>query len=270
MKFAMKSIVASTAFVAAGLASAADIIIGAGSVDSNGYTFSDLVGSGTLEFSSDLVGAVDTGKIKVEAVAPATVELDTETTDVGNYGLVKATAPVTTLKGGFDGTTLSVNNVLTAGGALQTVIVPKKPFASTGGNLAITNLRVDLPGKHIYADLLGANGVGQHNDVLLWNFADITGSPTSFAVKSGANVATNTITGLSIDSGAFDLFSKSLGLTPNGIAALQGVADYGKITSTISVTATAITPSVPEASASAYALLGLGLMGVFAARRRAK
>jgi len=108
-----------------------------------------------------------------------------------------------------------------------------------------------------------------HDNLYLWDIAAISGA-TSFKAANGVTTSVNSLTGLSINAPAFDLFAKSLGLTPAGSDALKTVTDFGKIDSTISVTTSiAATPAVPEASSMAYALMGLGVVGFIAARRRA-
>lgn len=263
MKFALKSIIAATAFVAMGAASAEAISLPVGgSVTSGITTFSKLTGSGTLTFSANLVGALNTGGISVAEVAPATAAITTRSN--GQYKTVAASAPVTSLDGEFDGTSLQVTKVGTAGGALQTAESDPEGFATTGGSLSITNLQVDLAQKRVYATLTGGNGVGTVDNLYLWDIAAVNGA-TSFAATPGVTTSVNSLTGLSIRPEAFQLFSQSLGLTDAGIAALNTVTDFGKIDSSISVTVTA----VPEASAVVYALMGVGLVGLTAARRRA-
>ena len=65
MKFAFKSIVAAAAFVAAGAAGAASAssltLTSGSSVTDQGWTVSNLTGSGTLSFSSTLIGALIVG-----------------------------------------------------------------------------------------------------------------------------------------------------------------------------------------------------------------
>lgn len=273
MKFATKTLVAVAAFAAAGVASAASVTLtSGGSVSDFGYSLSDLSGSGTLTFSSTLIGALNAGKVQVSGVTPATADVVYKTntvTKVVSISTASAAAPVTSLTGDYTANSLSVTQVTTAGGALQSAKTSN--IATTGGSLEITNLRVDLTAKKVYADLNGGNGVGLKTNVYLWDIASIGGSTTfnlPANVPSTGTVisSTNTLSGLTINQPAFDLFAQAMGLTANGITSLKTVTDFGTIVSTISVK---VTP-VPEPST--YALMGLGMvgMGLVARRRRAK
>ena len=107
MKFALKSIVAATAFVAAGMASAASVTVPANTAY-NGLSFS---GSGSLSFSADLLGALDTGKVAVAGygAATATVTKDSD----GFYTQASAAAPITALT--IDSSTYNVLSAATSG-----------------------------------------------------------------------------------------------------------------------------------------------------------
>ena len=265
-----KTVVASAAFVAAGLANAASVTVpAAGDATSGAWTLSNVTGTGTLSFSSSLIGALNAGGIVVEQIDPAAV------TAIQNkknkYTSVSAAAPISSLTGDLTGNTFTATEVKTLGGAKQTSEFDDFAIKDTGGFLEIKNLRVDLVAKKVYADLNGANGVGEHLNFEMWNITNISGDPTSFAVHAGLNTSVNELTGLTINATAFSLFAQALALTDNvGVPSLQTVTDFGKITSTISFTATAVTPAVPEPST--YALLGAGLavMGASMMRRRAK
>lgn len=253
-KFAFKSLVAAAAFVAAGAASAAIVTIPTdGTTITQGMT---VTGSGTLEFSALLLGALDTGKVVVSAAGAATpdVLIDGD----GYYVSAAVSAPMTSLT--IDDATGAIQQVTTIGGATQTG-QKLRNVSTAGGFITVENLAVDLNTKAIYATITGANGVGTLSNFHLWDAASITGD-TSYAGAPGTY--TTIISGLKITTDGFAKFSQAMSLYGIGYSALEGVQNYGTITSVVTVT-----PAVPEPSSYAMALFGLVCVGVVA-RRRAK
>ncbi|MBI2732133.1 MAG: PEP-CTERM sorting domain-containing protein [Aquabacterium sp.] len=232
-------------------AQAATVTVAAGDTY-KGLTFT---GADTISFSTDLLGALDTGKVVLSPINGATgvVQKDAD----GFYTQADITAKLKSFD--INDSTNRILNAYSVGGSNQTS--PALKSVSSGGFVTIGDLWSDRTAKAVHGTLTGGNGVGTINDMIIWNIATIQGDSPLIA----AGNYTTTFSGLTVTSTAFDAISKSLGLLTLGKSALSGVSDFGTITSRLTVTA--VTPAVPEPAT--YAMMGLGMIGMaIAARRR--
>ncbi|MBI5335869.1 MAG: PEP-CTERM sorting domain-containing protein [Burkholderiales bacterium] len=202
-------------------------------------TVANATGTGTLIFTDAVISAFAAGGVAISPIAPATWTAPAATTPVGEIVVNGSNA---------------VQSVTTSGGLYQQ---STPNFTNTGGNISVTNLKVDFTSNTIYANVSGANGLVANPNLALFTFSTVTGATTI----AGPGTYNTTISGLSMTAAGKAAYATGLGLNAIGQSVLGAISDYGRIESSITVSA------VPEPST--YALMGIGLAGVaFMARRR--
>jgi len=232
------------------------------------------------------VGAFGANQLQVGGADGMTVAESFTTKSGVNYGLPFRSSIQTSGAAGLDmvtdgpdaGDFRSLN--LTGGFTLTGVYLQN---FSTGGELQISRIRLDLAAGHVLADLNGTRAERfddwgeldpavnyNSNDTILWTFSpstDVVG-PTALDVSAVSQqnfVAAVKVKNLAITPAGLQFFVDSLGLAPLGESFINNVnRDTGKWGS-IDV-ALAFTPAIPEPST--YALMGLVLVGVSLAARR--
>lgn len=274
MKFAFKSIVVAAAFVAAGVANAASVtVVADGTTVQNGFKVSAV---GELEFSTLLMGALKTPNPPV-AVAPyggATLSSGTrtETDEFGEVNVVQYHIVGSTVTGlTYDDVTGKVSNVISVGGAAQTMD-KNQAIGAVGGSARVGELDVRFQADNsvqifgtITGQRLGASSAVNYSGLLFTVAAANVSGATTF--QNAAGVYETTLSKLALSDAAFTALVQSFGLSSTGLgydALRKATANFGDLNSTITVTA-----AIPEPST--YALMGVGLVGLgLMARRRAK
>lgn len=270
MRYTFKSTVAAALVMVAAGAASASTVLEAGNLTATisvgGAEWPFNGGIGTLTFSQTLIDALNTGGVEVQAAGGA---LSNIVGDPYDYTAVGVSAPVSTLTVGAGGL---IEQAQSVGGATQ--IAGAVKGVSFGGTVSVTNLRIDMVNKHIYADFLGAGKSGSAatapmvnvnaQNVLAWTFSDITG-PMNI---TGPGTFTTELSGLALTTEGFNNLKAGLGLTSIGLIALQGAAtDFGTMSLSL-YTGWLNPPPAPFPEPSTYALMGLGLVGLALVRRR--
>ena len=287
MKFALKGMVASAAFVTAGVAGAVTV--------TPGQTVS---GSSQLSFGQEFFFSMDLLRMNVVAAGPAEVQLSKDTD--GFYTQAAVKSGISSLS--INDLSHKLSDVTTTGGFnLQTDFYRS---LSNGGSVTVSDLRIDLVGHKVFADIisnaytitrhdpfrpgpvnglhianaLNAAGAKTLNNVYLFDImgkpqydvdVNLTGYDASTAIVGSTTMVVpgtyvNEFNGLKMTAEGFTVLKNGLGLQSGGYSQLRGTNDFGSITTTIAVT------SVPEPST--YALILGGGLVCFSrlARRRVK
>lgn len=252
-------------------------------------------GSVTLSFSSLEVAFLNTtqGKVIAGPSSTATSTTTVSATGVPRYTSLSVSAPVATLTGEVSGNTMAVSRLTSDWGL--TLTSPKNGASTGPGSLSLSNLTLDFGAKTVYADVLGANGVGSLSQYAIWTFSGLQGgspvvlpsvSPTEAYAGSFATL------GVFAPTASFtDVFVRALALNTTGRSMLSSVNDptkgngggFGSFSGSLTrvfageadgpsvlpdTTPSGSTSPVPEPGGLALVLAGLACATVVARRAR--
>lgn len=279
---------ASVAFGATPVTSSGEFALDPVVVSSEGrdYTLSHgyvLGGQGAITLDSDTLGFFDditNARFVTTASTYVVAPLDEVTQSFFN----SITIPVSVASVTIDTVSKQLLGVGLQGGALA--VNPVRKGVSDGGSISITNMSLDLAARQIRGTVSGANGVGQVNDVALFDLTQVQVSvdasdanPVCMGVLScGLGLGGLQTYGfhlqlsdMALNAQARDLILQGMGVAPHPVFAAIFTNMSFPFASMSLDTSLAVTPgyfaaSVPEPGT--YALMGLGLAGVLLARRR--
>lgn len=267
MRFTLRSFTATataTAFLACtfNLAQAAALTLETGKTTvTDQWSFSQFNGSLVWRFDPKILAAHPelgwaTGVSIVEPASPLAYATIAEEPGGPLFPLqFSVSMPLTTLHGELQGQAASVQNVQSAGGLVfspyRPGVVSDMPFTY------LSNLRVDWSSQGVYADL--SYTMGERHDVRLMSFTSSEGM-TGLRLSGGYAYQSEHLLGLRLTPEGYEaLFHHGLDLP-----AFEDMGSMGSMY----VSAFAQITAVPEPSRTMLTMLGLGLVGLSARRRK--